>query len=53
MIFDSMIDKGIFITKAFNLYYIARTTACYIDEGCKKDMTIKEERNEIQTKGNV
>lgn len=32
MILDSMIDKGISIKKAFNPCYIARTTACYIDE---------------------
>jgi hypothetical protein len=53
MVLDSMIDKSISITKVFNLYYIARSTACYIDEGCKKGMTIKEERNELQTKDNI
>lgn len=53
MILDSMIDKGISIKKAFNPCYIARTTTCYIDERCKKDTTVKEERNELQTKGNI
>lgn len=53
MILDSMIDKGISIKKVFNPCYIARTTACYIDERCKKDTTIKEERNELQTKDNI